>query len=1055
MTQFDATVGWTLSYVANNCKGVSHVAAGDRLKRLGLNEIPFKIDSLPTLIVAEFVTKFFFYQFIIYMVWFWWSYLFVASAEFSVVLFAACLKMYLKRRNQCIIAKLTDFQSTETVYREGAWVQLDSRFLVPGDVIRVQSGWAVPCDVVITQGMAVCDEAGLTGESMPVPKMAAPKDATRTPVVDHSAAKHTLFAGTTVLQAGSTDKEEVLGIVIATGIRTSKGELISHILNPATMIFKYDEEFTAVFGIMFIFGILLLVVVLILFEINGSPKSPVIQFATGIFTISQVLSPLLPLALVVGEVAATTRLSALDVFCINPKRIAIAGKVRVCAFDKTGTITKEGLDFRGVRPISSVQNKFLDGGILSFESIPQTADHSDGGQHITGPSGLGDTENESNLLVQGLATCHAVSMYGSEYVGNQVEVKMFSATGFTIVTKPGRPVYIWGLIGGVTREMEVLKRFEFDHARMSMSVLVRSRGVVYAFCKGAAEKMQTTFVPGSMPENFLAQSQEDASNGFYVLALGYKAIGKITIEEAQNMKREDVEQDMRPLGLILFRNELKDDSRAAITKLREGDVRCVMITGDNAQTGLYVAKASSLVCESRRVFLADATKHAASAPKGRDAVPPYDTVQGSGIFDNTDVVFWKEMGSSNADIVLSTSQILRMCETHSTIELAMTGRAFSHFVVSKAIMDRLLFRTRIFARFSPTQKSDTINLFIEYGQVTAMCGDGGNDCGALRAAHVGLALSEAEASVVSPFTSKTKSIYSMVDLLREGRCALATSFASYKFVLTYGQTYVIAKLTYVYYDVTLPSVAYLIIDVAMILCLTYALTLSRPKDELTKERPTSSLLGPHTFLSVAGTTVINAAFMGIALGIMASEPEYIKWPNKCSDANFWYLLADNWETTVISVVFLYQLSFAGLVFAVGGRFRKPVWTNVFVIILTVIFQAMLLSLVLSEPNNWTRAFHFASFNYNAEGTTSKTWQNYQNANPDFETQDACRNAYPGCGCDGEASDYGMPIDFRVTLLVICYINQFLMMVFNTLVIDGPGRRWIQHKFPTKRLEFGL
>ena len=52
-------------------------------------------------------------------------------------------------------------------------------------------------------------------------------------------------------------------------------------------------------------------------------------------------------------------------------------------------------------------------------------------------------------------------------------------------------------------------------------------------------------------------------------------------------------------------------------------------------------------------------------------------------------------------------------------------------------------------------------MFQRAGLVVGMCGDGGNDCGALQAAHAGLALSDAEASLVSPFTSKAKTVSCM------------------------------------------------------------------------------------------------------------------------------------------------------------------------------------------------------------------------------------------------------------------------------------------------------
>lgn len=69
-----------------------------------------------------------------------------------------------------------------------------------------------------------------------------------------------------------------------------------------------------------------------------------------------------------------------------------------------------------------------------------------------------------------------------------------------------------------------------------------------------------------------------------------------------------------------------------------------------------------------------------------------------------------------------------------------------------------------------------------------MCGDGANDCGALKTAHTGISLSEAEASVASPFTAKDQHIGCVPVTIREGRCGLVTSYGIFKYMATYSLT---------------------------------------------------------------------------------------------------------------------------------------------------------------------------------------------------------------------------------------------------------------------------
>jgi cation-transporting P-type ATPase 13A2 len=94
----------------------------------------------------------------------------------------------------------------------------------------------------------------------------------------------------------------------------------------------------------------------------------------------------------------------------------------------------------------------------------------------------------------------------------------------------------------------------------------------------------------------------------------------------------------------------------------------------------------------------------------------------------------------------------------------------------------MLVKAQVFARMSPDEKHELVERLQSLGYVVAFCGDGANDCGALKAADVGLSLSEAEASVAAPFTSHTQDIGCMIDVIREGRAALVTSFSCFKYM---------------------------------------------------------------------------------------------------------------------------------------------------------------------------------------------------------------------------------------------------------------------------------
>lgn len=89
--------------------------------------------------------------------------------------------------------------------------------------------------------------------------------------------------------------------------------------------------------------------------------------------------------------------------------------------------------------------------------------------------------------------------------------------------------------------------------------------------------------------------------------------------------------------------------------------------------------------------------------------------------------------------------------------VAITGKAFNMLLNDlnqKSILKKVLLKAQIYARMSPDDKAKLVEQLQDYCKTeVGMCGDGANDCGALKTADMGLSLSEAEASIAAPFTS--------------------------------------------------------------------------------------------------------------------------------------------------------------------------------------------------------------------------------------------------------------------------------------------------------------
>ena len=893
--------------VYKNVQGLTASQEYDKLVVYSENKIDVNVKSYGRLFMEEAADPFYVFQLFSCIMWFFDDYYYYSGTIIFISLISIFTSIYQTRQHLTSLRKMIAKSEYVTVMRPNGQEEIiSSEYLMPGDIFLIPSnGCELHCDAVLLSGTAIVNESMLTGESVPVMKTPLPNPPASkkelNEVIDTIKHKrHTLFCGTRILQTRFYEKGKVLAFVLRTGYYTTKGELIRSILFPKPVGYRFFSDAMKFVGVLGIFASVGFVYTCYVFKKQGAHAGEIALRALDVITIA--VPPALPAAMTVGTIYALQRLKQVQIFCTSPSRINISGKTKLFCFDKTGTLTEDGLDYFGV--ILAESGNFKD-------CIKDLSSH-----------------NQSDGF-QCMASCHSLTVIDGQITGDPLDMKMFEATGWDLEESQGLeeterfesliPTIVRPKAGqnkkGVKQEIALLKQFTFSSELQRSSVIVRKLGKksMDVFVKGSPEMIASLCLPETLPKDFQSVLKKYAEEGFRVIGLASKSLARnFKWHHLQQSVRTDVEKDLHFNGFLVLKNMVKSETKPTIERLYQSNIRVVMITGDNLLTAVSVAKECHMVSSSEAVIQVSANLPAGSTKLN---------------------VTYTYLGNSKLCNVYHSSKSL----TQNLFDFRTRGYHFvlngKSFALVRAEMPvlyhRLLASATVFARMLPDQKAQLIEDLQSIGYTVGMCGDGANDCGALKVAHAGVSLSEAEASIASPFTSKIPNISCVLEIVKEGRCALVTSFSLFKYMALYSMVQYMSVLLLYSVRSNLGDLQYLYIDLFIIM--PFAVTMSRTGayNKIVSRRPLGSLVHPLILASLILQIFTQMAFQLVLFFFIKSRSYYksTDWfhaqsPNPKGETQIL-----SYDNTVLFYLSSFQYIFLAVVFSIGKPYRGKMYKN--------------------------------------------------------------------------------------------------------------------------------
>ena len=475
----------------------------------------------------------------------------------AVVLLNAVLGVLQESKAEAAIEALqTMTAATCKVLRDGKMAVLHSDELVPGDVVLLEAGDAVPADGRIIESASLkIEEAALTGESVPVNKMldvlgAAQKQAD-VPLGDR---KNMCYMGSTVVYGRGK------AVITATGMSTEMGKIagvLSNTKDEQTPLQRKLDELGRLLSKM-VLGICVFIFAFNLFMARGELtasghalevvlKTFMVAVSLAVAAIPEGLATVVTVVLSIG----VTKMSRENAVIRRLTAVETLGCTQVICSDKTGTLT---------------QNKMT------------VVEH------------IGETLSVASAM----ALC-------SDAVLNDEDQAEGEPTECALVNFACS-------VGAKKRDLEKksprIDEAPFDSARKMMSTVHKSGEGFVQYTKGAPDALLSRcthyFESGKILPMTEAKRREilNSNKAMADRALRVLAVAKRDwAEKPENNAPEYLERDLVFLGLTGMIDPIRPEVKAAIAECRSAGIRAVMITGDHRDTAVAIAKELGIITD--------------------------------------------------------------------------------------------------------------------------------------------------------------------------------------------------------------------------------------------------------------------------------------------------------------------------------------------------------------------------------------------------------------------------------------------------------------------------